>query len=188
MSIKVPRVPCSHGKKHRSNSKIHPDILHKLDDNFADKTTTDFLKFLWKQNKHTLSFVHNIILGGHKFANKKLKLLLTCFLTGYFQKQNQCNANSKKSAKDYVVIPFVNKGIELLKIHNIFKDKSLQCRLPIQTTSVRPVAITYQYGKPISSMIFNYSTVLHKVTRKSLRNNFTTTCLCSSSQFLYPPA
>ena len=81
----------------------------------------------------------------------------------------------------------MNKGIEFVKLHTIFKDVSLQHTLPIAKTMLRPVVVTYCYKPPISRTIFNYTPVLKQIKAQNLKKCFSEPCDRQNAKFWYTP-
>ena len=50
---------------------------------------------------------------------------------------------------------FINKGIEFIDLHSIFKDNSVISSIPNYVNNSETPIICYKYNKPIRSTIFN---------------------------------
>ena len=57
--------------------------------------------------------------------------------------------------RDSIKIPFVNKGMEFIDLHSIFKDNLVISSIPNCGTPI----ICYKYNKPIRSTIFNFNEI-----------------------------
>ena len=57
----------------------------------------------------------------------------------------------------FIIIPFINKGIEFFDLHSIFKDNSVISFIPNYFNNSETPIICYKYNKPIRSKIFNFN-------------------------------
>ena len=58
-------------------------------------------------------------------------------------------------------IPFINKGIEFIDLHSIFKDNSVISSIPNYFDNSETPIICYKYNKPIRSTIFNLNKIVN---------------------------
>ena len=58
-------------------------------------------------------------------------------------------------------IPFINKGIEFIDLHSIFKDNSVISSSPNYFNNSETPIICYKYNKPIRSAIFNFNKIVN---------------------------
>lgn len=87
--------------------------------------------------------------------------------------------------KEFIKIRFINKGIDLLNISNIFRDSRVISKIPQYFDKLDPPIICYQYKKPIRNAIFNYN----KITADpNIGYGTQPPCKCKESKFLYQPA
>ena len=59
----------------------------------------------------------------------------------------------------FIKIKFVNQGLDLLNISNIFRDHRVTSKIPQSFENLDPPLICYQYKSPIRNIIFNYNQV-----------------------------
>ena len=59
----------------------------------------------------------------------------------------------------FIKIKFINQGLDLLNISNIFRDHRVISKIPQYFENLDPPLICYQYEKPIRNIIFNYNQV-----------------------------
>ena len=59
----------------------------------------------------------------------------------------------------FIKIKFVNQGLDLLNISNIFRDHRVTSKIPQYFENLDPPLICYQYKSPIRNVIFNYTQV-----------------------------
>ena len=59
----------------------------------------------------------------------------------------------------FIKIKFVNQGLDLLNISNIFRDHRVTSKIPQYFENLEPPLICYQYKNPIRNIIFNYNQV-----------------------------
>ena len=60
----------------------------------------------------------------------------------------------------FIRIKFVNQGLDLLNISEIFWDHRVTCKIPQYFENLDPTLICYQYRNPIRNIIFNYNQVI----------------------------
>lgn len=82
---------------------------------------------------------------------------------------------------------YVNNGMQLLNIHNVFRDNSLVRLIPIDRQNLNKVVTVFKYDPPISTMLCNYSRELRQVNKDSLQM-VPKFCKCTNSKFVYPSA
>ena len=58
-------------------------------------------------------------------------------------------------------LPFINKGIEFIDLHSIFKDNSVISSIPNYFNNSETPIICYKYNKPIRSTIFNFNKIVN---------------------------
>ena len=59
----------------------------------------------------------------------------------------------------FLKIKFVNQGLDLLNISNIFGDHRVTSKIPQYFENLDPPLICYQYKSPIRNIVFNYNQV-----------------------------
>ena len=59
-----------------------------------------------------------------------------------------------------IKIPFINKGIEFIDLHSIFKDNLVISSIPNYFNNSETPITCYKYNKPIRSTIFNFNKIL----------------------------
>ena len=113
-----------------------------------------FLSFL------PLSVFHNFELEANKLydgANRlyKATLLTRCYVEHFLSPY----INSEVNYKQYFIkIPFINKGIEFIDLHSIFKDDSVISSIPNYFNNSETPIICYKYNKPIRSSLARNNT------------------------------
>ena len=60
-------------------------------------------------------------------------------------------------------IPFINKGIEFINLHSIFKDNLVISAIPNYFNNSKTPIICYKYNKPIRSTIFNFNKIVNDI-------------------------
>ena len=63
--------------------------------------------------------------------------------------------------RHFIKIPFINKGIEFIDLHSIFKDNSVISSIPNYFNNSETPIICYKYNKPIRSTIFNFNKIVN---------------------------
>ena len=62
--------------------------------------------------------------------------------------------------RHFIKIPFINKGMEFIDLHSIFKDKSVISSFPNYFNNTETPIISYKYNKPIRSTILNFDKIV----------------------------
>ena len=134
-----------------------------------------------------ISVLHYLELEANKLydrANKlyKAALLTRCYVQHFLSPYLDSEVNHKRH---FIKIPFINKGIEYIDLHSIFKDNlGISCIPNYFNNSETPI-ICYKYYKPIRSTIFNFIKI---VTNIDIDSNTPDSCDCQNSNYLYPSA
>ncbi len=184
-TIPLHRPYRSHGNRKRSTRKIDSTKVDRLIEQFNTeiidyRSYYILLRSLKKKEikyfKQQLSILN---------ANQKLTLNFVIAAQAYIA--SYCSYDSPPEHNSYFLTCFFpNKGMELLKLNTIFKDRSLQKTIPINKKLLEKVCVVYQYEPPISQKLFNYSKTLKAISDNSLIQ--LPNCSCSNSQFLYGPS
>ena len=62
--------------------------------------------------------------------------------------------------RHFIKIPFINKGMELIDLHSIFKDNLVISSIPNYFNNSETPIICYKYNKPIRSTILNLNKII----------------------------
>ena len=62
--------------------------------------------------------------------------------------------------RHFIKIPFINKGIEFIDLHSIFKDNLVISSIPNYFNYSETPIICYKYNKPVRSTISNFDKIL----------------------------
>ena len=62
--------------------------------------------------------------------------------------------------RHFIKIPFINKGMEFIDLHSIFKDNLVVSSIPNYFNNSETPIICYKYSKPIRSAIFNFNNIV----------------------------
>ena len=73
-------------------------------------------------------------------------LLTRCYTQHALRPFIDSETNHKRH---FIKIPFTNKGIEVIDLHSIFKDRSVTSPIPTYFQNSEPPTICYKYNKPI---------------------------------------
>ena len=106
-----------------------------------------------------ISVLRNLELEANKLydrANKlnKTALLTRCYVQHLFSPYTDSEVNHKRH---FIKIPVINKGIEFIDLHSIFKDNLVISSIPNYFNNSETPIICYKYNKPIRSTIFNFN-------------------------------
>ena len=110
-----------------------------------------------------ISVLRNLELEANKLydrANKlyKAALLTKCYVQHFLSPYIDSEVNHKRH---FIKIPFINKGIEFIDLHSIFKDNSVISSIPNYFNNSETPIICYKYNKPIRSTIFNFNKIVN---------------------------
>ena len=87
--------------------------------------------------------------------------------------------------RHFIKIPFINKGIEFIDLHSIFKDNLVISSIPNYFNYSETPIICYKYNKPVTSTIFNFDKILTDI---DIDSNTPDSWDCQNSNYLYPSA
>ena len=76
-----------------------------------------------------------------------------CYVQHFLSPYIDSEVNLKRH---FIKIPFINKGIEFIDLHGIFKDNLVISSIPNYFNNSETYIICYRYNKPIRSTIFNF--------------------------------
>ena len=109
-----------------------------------------------------ISVLRNLELEANKLYNRANKSHKVAFLTRcYFQHFLSPYIDSEVNHKrHFIKITFINKGIELIDLHSIFKDNFVISTIPNYLNNSETPIICYKYNKRIRSAIFNFNKIV----------------------------
>ena len=93
-----------------------------------------------------------------EFKLYKAALLTRCYVQHFLSPYIDSEVNHKRH---FIKIPFINKGIEFIDLHSIFKDNSVISSIPNYFNNSETPIICYKYNKPIRSTIFNFNKIVN---------------------------
>ena len=157
----------SHGKRKNGNIKRKICTEKRLNTSLKDLSLA-----LTNHGRHGLfsflsslpiSVLRNLELEANKLydrANKlyKAALLTRCYVQHFLSPYIDSEVNHKRH---FIKIPFINKGIEFIDLHSIFKDNSVISSIPSYFNNSETPIICYKYNKPIRSTIFNFNKIVN---------------------------
>ena len=161
------RTSRSHGKRKNGNIKRKICTEKRLNTSLKDLSLA-----LTNHGRHGLfsflsslpiSVLRNLELEANKLydrANKlyKAALLTRCYVQHFLCPYIDSEVNHKRH---FIKIPFINKGIEFIDLHSIFKDNSVISSIPNYFNNSETPIICYKYNKPIRSTIFNFNKIVN---------------------------
>ena len=95
----------------------------------------------------------------------KAALLTRCYVQHFLSPYIDSEVNHKRH---FIKIPFINKGIEFIDLHSIFKDNSVISSIPNYLNNSETPIICYKYSKPIRSTIFNFNKIVNDLDIDSI--------------------
>ena len=157
----------SHGKRKNGNIKRKMCTEKRLNTSLKDLSLA-----LTNHGRHGLfsflsslpiSVLRNLELDANKLydrANKlyKAALLTRCYVQHFLSPYIDSEVNHKRH---FIKFPFINKGIEFIDLHSIFKDNSVISSIPNYFNNSETPIICYKYNKPIRSTIFNFNKIVN---------------------------
>ena len=104
----------------------------------------------------SVSVLRYLDLEANKFYDRAIKLykaaLLTrCYVQRFLSPYFDSEVNHKRH---FIKIPFINKGMEFIDLHIIFKDNFVTSSIPNYLDKSETPIICYTYNKPIRSTVF----------------------------------
>ena len=125
------------------------------------------IKYIWRfflsKISQQLLDLRNLELEANKLydrANKlyKAALLTRCYVQHFLSPYIDSEVNHKRHS---IKIPFLNKGIEFIDLHSIFKDNSVISSIPNYFNNSETPIICCKYNKSIRSTIFNFNKIVN---------------------------
>ena len=123
-----------------------------------------FISFL------SISVLRNLEKEANKLydrANKlyKAPLVTRCYVQHFFSPYTDTEVNHKRH---FIKIPFINKSMEFIDLHSIFKDNLINSSIPNYFNNSETPIICYKYNKPIRSNIFNSNKIVTDINIDSI--------------------
>ncbi|MCP4488523.1 MAG: hypothetical protein GY820_14560 [Gammaproteobacteria bacterium] len=182
LSIRGPRRPRTRGKKKKVKRMDWLSVRKEVEDLTVENIRRVFRKLQsYKKVDKNKLFVE--ILSGQFVIDKKLAEIISAFLFGDYIKKECPNTDQTI----YVTGEYCNKGIDTIRLANIFKDRELRQKFPKIFSNCK-VMVSFSCDKPLGRNICNYGKVLSGLDLASLRNILETDCPCSHSNYVYGPA
>ena len=112
-----------------------------------------------------ISVLRNLELEANKLYERvnnsyKAELLTRCYVQHFLSPYIDSEINHKRH---FIKIPFIDKGIEFIYLHSIFKDNSLILSTPNYFNNSKTPIICYKHNKPIRSTIFNFNKIVNNL-------------------------
>ena len=153
----------SHGK--RKNGNIKRKMCYE---NLSNTSLKDIFIALNNHSQRGLfsflssspiSVLSNLELEANKLYNRanklyKAALLTRCYVQHFLNPYIDSEVNHKRH---FIKIPFINKGMEFIDVHSIFKDNLVISSIPNCFNNSETPIICYKYNKQIKSSIFNFN-------------------------------
>ena len=71
--------------------------------------------------------------------------------------------NQVNYKQHFIKIPFINKGMEFIDLHSIFKDNLVISSIPNYLNNSETPIICYKYNKPKRPAIFNFNKIVSDI-------------------------
>ena len=109
-----------------------------------------------------ISFLRNLELEANKLYNTanefyKEALLTRCYVQHFLSPYIDSEVNQKRH---FIKIRFINKGMEFIDLHKIFKGNLVISSIPNYFNNSETPIICYKYNKPIRSTILNFNKIV----------------------------
>ena len=116
-----------------------------------------------------ISVLRNLELEANKFYNRankiyKAALLTRCSVQHFLSPYIDSEVSHKRH---FIKIPFINKGMEFMDLHSIFKANLVISSIPNYFNNSETPIICYKYNKPIRSSIFNFNKIVTDIDMDS---------------------
>ena len=110
-----------------------------------------------------ISVLRNLELEANKLYDRANKLYKAALLTRWYVQHflSPYIDSEVNHKRHFMKIPFINKGIEFIDLHSIFKDNSVISSIPYYFNNSETPIICYKYNKPIRSTIFNFNKIIN---------------------------
>ena len=108
-----------------------------------------------------ISVLRSLDTETNKFYNRSNRLYDAALLTRcYTQHTLRPVIDSKiNHVRQFIKIPFINKGMEFIDLPSTYKDKSVQSAVPNYFKDCEVPIICYKYNTSIMGAIFNFNKV-----------------------------
>ena len=112
-----------------------------------------------------ISVLRNLELEANKLYDRENKLYKAalptrCYVQHFLSPNIDSEVNHKRH---FIKIPFINKGIEIIVLHSIFKDNLVISSIPNYFINSETPIICYKFNKPIRSTIFNFNKIVNYI-------------------------
>ena len=111
-----------------------------------------------------ISVLRNLELEANKLYDRATNYIKQHSLQGVMFNISSPYIDSEVNHKrHFIKIPFINKGIEFIDLHSIFKDNLVISSIPNYFKNSETPIICYKYKKPIRSTIFNFNKIVNDI-------------------------
>ena len=153
----------SHGIRQKGNDKRKRCAAKKSNTSLNDLSTK-----LLEHGRHAMLSIlsslpipvlRKLDIEANRFYDRnhqmyEAALLTRCYTQHALRPLIDSEINHKRN---FIKIPFINKGIDFIDLPSIFQDKSVTSSIPDYFQNSEPPIICYKYNKPIRSIIFNFN-------------------------------
>ena len=114
---------------------------------------------LSKLSSHSIASFRKLDEEANKFYDSKHDFYHTALLTQCYTKHalRPYIDSEMNHIRHFIKIPFINKGIDFIDLHSIFRDNTVELSIPDYFENNEPSIICYKYNKSIRSTIFNFN-------------------------------
>ena len=88
---------------------------------------------------------------------------------------------NRKQDREVLLIPFVSKAIDSLKLKSLFLDGKIQRLMPEKIFDSLPISLRHSYDIPIGRKICNYSSLLKGLNLQKLKEYIGKDCDCNAN-------
>ena len=148
----------SHGKHKNGNFKRkHKTVLSLFDLNILLNSGRH--QMLSKLASLSVSSLRKLDDDANKFYDRKHDLYEAALLTRcYTQHALRPYIDSEiNHIRNFIKIPFINKGIEFIDLPSIFRDNNVISAIPSYFENTESPIICYKYNKAIRNTILNFN-------------------------------
>ena len=148
----------SHGKRKNGNFKRkHKTVLSLFDLNIL--LNSEGHQMLSKLASLSVSSLRKLDDEASKFYDRKHNLYEAALLTRCYTKHalRPYIDSEINHIRQFIKIPFINKGIEFIDLPSIFRDNNVISAIPSYFENTESPIICYKYNKPIRNTILNFN-------------------------------
>ena len=189
----IPRRKRGHGKrKNRKRILINRQFFIEKVELLKDKFESCLSEFY--QTLRSFRKRHLVALSKHQFSypTEYLRNIFQSFTNNVINPRSNIQEmerrKNRKQDREVLLIPFVSKAIDSLKLKSLFLDGKIQRLMPEKIFDSLPISLRHSYDIPIGRKICNYSSLLKGLGLQKLKEYIGKDCECNANvEHFYEP-